>query len=407
MKNATTLDLSKPAELGLIAVFLIFIIAPVVGQHIGISSAKSVLLSEKRRAATFPQLPQSTAACKEYSDKIEKYVNDRFGFRSALVSMNSKTQLMLGTSSSGKVLVGSNGWLFLHQIGNINAVDQYRGLENISDSGIDRWIRGVVRSRDWLAQRGVVLVIAVVPNKHTIYSEFLPAWASKVGPTRLDLIADRVQATTNLTFVDMRQALFEAKSTYQDALWLKKGTHWNWYGGFIGYSEIMKGVNRFFPNLALINENELKFVISQKAELRDLSRMLNLPYLREEFSMALRFQRPLRTQEVVVIEKDGEVKCKIENAMIPGKITVNTTNLTNLPKVLIIHDSTAGAMAPYFRETFSTTAFVHIRAKLDPTFFERFKPDLVICAMVERDLHKLPTAKIEVMRSALERSAPN
>jgi hypothetical protein len=86
------------------------------------------------------------------------------------------------------------------------------------------------------------------PNKNTVYPEKLPkAFSRPAKESHLDQMLRYVAAHPGLDVVDLRPALRMAKDENQ--IFYVTDSHWNAYGAFAAYREIMKHLKRYFPDM--------------------------------------------------------------------------------------------------------------------------------------------------------------
>ena len=90
---------------------------------------------------------------------------------------------------------------------------------------------------------GIHYLVLLAPDKHTIYPEYIPGRYEHVSPaTRFDQFYDYLRQHTRLDLVDLRTPLRRAKS--HERLYLRRDTHWNDRGAFIGYQTIIAALSR-------------------------------------------------------------------------------------------------------------------------------------------------------------------
>jgi hypothetical protein len=134
----------------------------------------------------------------------------------------------------------------------------------------------VEAKRDWLAAHGIPYIFVIPPNKQTIYPEHMPEnFLQARGRTRLDQLMAFMQAHSDVTILDLRQPLIEAKS--QDPLYYLTDTHWNSLGALIGYGEIMRAVGQALGrDVGSVRTLEDYTVARQRRQGGDLAAMLGL-----------------------------------------------------------------------------------------------------------------------------------
>jgi hypothetical protein len=147
---------------------------------------------------------------------------------------------LFGVSALATVMHGSGGWYYWLGDDGLSLDRHYRGVAAFPQSYVDATIAELIRRRDWLAARSIAYVVAVVPEKFTIYPEFLPAW---VGPPMQPSPHDRVVVAASgsgIALLDLRPALREADGNASTSRRIRTGTIW----GLVGYEAIMRSTAR-------------------------------------------------------------------------------------------------------------------------------------------------------------------
>ena len=91
--------------------FCIFVFVPLILSFIFVDLETS--LSEKRKLASFPKIPDKLMDIQKLPSKLESYYADHFGFRDHLVRLYKNFKYNIGDSPSENLTIGKNGWLFL------------------------------------------------------------------------------------------------------------------------------------------------------------------------------------------------------------------------------------------------------------------------------------------------------
>ena len=93
-----------------------------------------------------------------------------------------------------------------------------------------------------VSARGAKLVIAVYPDKQTIYPEYLPRDKRPRPGTvsRLDQFWAMAADLGGVALLDLRAPLLQAKAEAQ--LYYPSDTHWNWRAGLLAYQAMAKAV---------------------------------------------------------------------------------------------------------------------------------------------------------------------
>jgi alginate O-acetyltransferase complex protein AlgJ len=172
MVKTSTRTISNTA---LIVLFLTVILAPPVKW--ALSPDRSWSDKEKRVLAPFPKEPRNFSSFLKLTKNFESYYNDHFGFREVLIDRYQREmRKRFGQSGVPKVIGGKEGWYFY---AGDDLLKDFRGLTPLKGQQLDAWIMDFVRKRDWLAEQGIRYLFVVVPNKQTIYPEYLPDFVRK------------------------------------------------------------------------------------------------------------------------------------------------------------------------------------------------------------------------------------
>lgn len=202
-----------------------------------VKPAGDVSRAEKRQLAPAPRLELSVAAITQLPRQIDSWFNDHFGFRAKLARANDTLEYAF-LGSSQRVIVGTDGWLFLKRglRNDVNLMPVVRDLcgdAPLPQAQLDAWVNALQTNAKTLEARGATYVLVVVPNKHTLYHDYLPSSvACKPGRTRLDQLAARLNALDNFPWIDLRDAFADIDDVL---LFHKTDTHWNANGAMAAY----------------------------------------------------------------------------------------------------------------------------------------------------------------------------
>lgn len=362
-------------------------------------TADAVIRStEKREAAAFPKLvcrqrgpfliPRKNSL-RGYPSKYEAWFNDHLGFRRRLIQLSSLIKMYglipsdamlpsLGENQRSTVLVGRDGWLYL---AGDNALTSYRCELPFSEHELDEW-QSILETRSRvLADRGIHFLLVIVPNKHTIYPEFLPRSVRRVGSrSRLDQLRERLVRSSAVNILDLREALLAAKS--ERRVYHQTDTHWNDFGAFVAYREILQRLKPVIDQVATNSADVLTMpgMNAFQIEVRDqpgldLAVMLDSPIPFREQRIDLRPRRPRQSKSRKV---DSES---------PGhELRVAESSAAPPIRAVVMRDSFMSALAPFLNEHFERVDYVWTYDLPFDTIEDR-QPQVVIMEMAERYLH--------------------
>lgn len=255
---------NKLSALSIVTLFFLALFTPLVGGIIQEDQALS--LNEKRKLHQQPDFPVRFSEIAPYIANFEEYYNDHFGFREWFLKGYGEVKKILGDHDIGKsaanvgtsnTIKGKDGWYFLNRKWDGDPVSDYRNIDLYEEAELLRSVLYFAARADWLKRRGIEYLFFFAPNKHTIYSEYLPDYITKIGKiSAMDQLYDAMQRYTNVNFVDLRKVLLDSKqkaATYwkenkdMAALYYKMDSHWNGAGADIAQYEIASRIEELFP----------------------------------------------------------------------------------------------------------------------------------------------------------------
>jgi alginate O-acetyltransferase complex protein AlgJ len=321
---------------------------------------------ELKEIQDVPKFPKSLYEMVSWPELVNNYINDHFFLRSFFIKYISKFLYCVNISINKDVLIGKNGWLFLSRDHDI--IDKYRGSKNLSPEDAEEWIKTLSADARFLKKNGIDFWFIIVPNKCTVYPQYLPDWCTHVAPSLTETLIQRLRNQEDIHWLDLRPVLIQAvkkKPVYE-----KHETHWNDYGAFVAYQYIMEQLPKTL-NLSSLSEKNIKF--SKIKVSGDLARLLNLADLLTEE----RVVAEISNSSVLYQEKAG-------NFQIQGFWAVVTSK--HSARAVILCDSfVEGVMRKYLQESFSYSFFKQHNCKsIDRNLILEKHPDIVLYAIVER-----------------------
>jgi alginate O-acetyltransferase complex protein AlgJ len=259
----------------------------------------------------------------DFVDGWERYAVDNFGFRPYLIRWYSALKLtLLGVSPVPSVILGKDSWLFYHSeaLADGNTVNDFRGTIPLSHAELVKLQQRLEANQRVFAGENIGYLVVIVPNKSTIYREYMPDNIRTFRHTnRLDQLLDHMRRYSGVRILDLREALFRAKQEHP--VYWKTDSHWNSYGAYIGYVEIVRQLSAFLPALtaAPIAGDEVKTESSPSGG--DLAQMLFL-------------------QDALAEEND--TRFSLDDT--PGQRPIGT--------LILRHDSFGDGLYPYLRRHF-------------------------------------------------------
>lgn len=183
-------------------------------------------LEENRRPAPMPPIA-AMADPSSYVTKLQAWFDDHYGLRNLLI--RTKTQIDYSVfRSSDRLHIGRDGYLFYRSV-----IDREEPqIERLSDAELDRLAGNFARLRDWLAPRGVQLVVQTQQLKDRFYPEYLPREAQFARHRRrFDDVMARMQAVPGITFINTTPTLLQLKA--ERPIFHRTDFHWNDPAAFV------------------------------------------------------------------------------------------------------------------------------------------------------------------------------
>jgi len=362
---------------GLPLVFLLLISIPLLDTVFKIS--RPVFIKENRRLAPPPHFELRSPLA--FLRKTEAYFNDHFGLRTQLLQSHSRLVLQLfRASSSPKVIIGRQGWLYLAHGGDFdNEINYYRNVLPFTRQELEQFRKILEERRDWLARRGIRYLFMLAPAKSTIYPEFMPAAYNKVhSRSRLDQLKEYLSRYSNLQLLDLRPALLREKQSHR--IYHKTDSHWNELGGYFAYKEMITRLSEYFPQMRPLPLDG--FTLGQASTPGgDLAIMLSLQRtLFREMRITLTPKVPSRTRLA---------------APTPGfrpkarwvRLHAIECPDGRIPAAVMVHDSYAQQLHPYLSEHFRRIVYIwDWSMRFFIQVIEKEKPWVIIDEMSERSL---------------------
>ena len=338
---------------------------------------RGFVLDEKRELTPRPRLKAHMKVLAAFPPRFEAYFNDQFGFRKRLIYWLNVTKVVaLGVSPHPKVIFGSDGWLYYGD----KDIPYYRAAVPMTRAQLEAWQKRFEQRQSWLADRGIPYLVVITPLKSSIYPEYMARAYNRIGKTsRLDQLMAHMKAYSGLKVIDLRAAILDEKSRNQ--VFYRTDTHWNNRGSYVGYTQIMKALSRWFPQFEAIPISAFEeSSTSLFPELRGETcrSLLGMPYNFWDDYVDLKPTRSGLSHEVTPPPPTSKLSIRGEDILYEHPDS-------RLPRAIMFRDSYAGWLIPLLSEHFSHILYTW-QYTFDKEIVERENPDVVIQELVERVL---------------------
>jgi alginate O-acetyltransferase complex protein AlgJ len=308
-----------------------------------------------------------------FPTKFESFFNDHLAARERMTAILGRVKMRcLKSSPTPRVWVGRDEWLFY----NHNADPIYHGRIDFEVPAlVDYWARELSARRKHVEALGAKYLVVIAPNKQSVHPEFLLTANWEPGRTTLDRVLERCLRDPQLSILDLRVPLREAKA--EQPVYLRFDSHWNHIGAYAAYASIVARLGEWDRRL---QPYPFSYFVPHfdHMEKGDLARLVGLgDRLTDELTaIAISITRSRLTKEQVP---------RNANSLQHVSSFVSVLEGEDLPRAVLLTDSFGEYPAMWLREHFSRLVTVGTYA-LELGLIDRERPDFVIQLIIERQL---------------------
>ncbi len=296
---------------------------------------------------------------------------EHFYKRDFLVGLAVRLKYEMGDRVFPQVLIENDGWM-AHitekEPDYFQNARPLKGKAKIADE--------IASLNEYLAGQGITLLVVAAPSKASIYPEMMPDELKPFSTlSKLDELLAYMRENNQPSLLDLRPALSRARQ--EQDVYYKTNTHWNGYGAYVAYAEILGALAQSHPELIPYPIDELQ-LITTPPEAQDLPRIMRANFIVEPsfyFEPQMPFVQTLTSENYF------------------GYHQAFSAPNDSLPALLIFHDSFGEYyLNNYLAMNFSQSHFVYnnaIRKYLSPQELKKIQPDIVIIEILERNIEML------------------
>ncbi len=216
-----------------------------------------------------PQLDTYNWLSGNYQDKMEKYLNQNFGFRNILVRLNNQLYFWLfKEAKANDVIIGKDNYLYEKSY-----IDAYYGNDFLGKDTINAETRKLKAIQDTLHKQGKLIILVFAPGKASFLPEYIPdRLKTKKKLTNHDYYVKRANKL-GLNYIDFRNWFLKMKDTSRYRLYPKTGIHWSYYGAALSTDSLVRYI-AYKQHITLPNIVWKNIKISRK--LRNVDRDIEL-----------------------------------------------------------------------------------------------------------------------------------
>ncbi|HEX2945291.1 MAG TPA: hypothetical protein VHT96_04980 [Clostridia bacterium] len=332
---------------------------------------------ENRILATFPKIYTNGGRINpKLLLDFEAWANDNIAMRAQALKASMYIKFgLFDVSPQTDVYVGNDGWMYNTSQ---NGIQNYQRINTPSNTTLNDFAQKCQSMSDALAKGGIPSFFIVYPSKETIYPEYFPKSIIQANNclSNTDKIYNYIKQNTSVDITYIKDTMLAQKKGH--VLYSKAAdiAHWNSYGAYIGYLELMKKVSEFIPDTKILSPDSM--------DIKEKVTETNIYGLKKtsETDYSVTPKSGYHAQSA----KDSLNIFETNDIWNSHNRYINSD--TSLPKALIVGDSfTWMFMLPNIAESFSDLTFIHF---LDISHIEDYvnnlKPDIVIFSVRDTDL---------------------
>lgn len=170
-----------------------------------------------------------------FGKETEQWLNDHFHKRRQIIKIYEKiNKKLIGRVENNSAFMGKDKWLFYK---GDNSIINFQNINLYSEKELEKIEKNLKLRKEWLNNQGIKYYVFIAPDKNKIYGEYYPSYIQKINQYgRAQQLKDFLKSK-EIEIVYPIAELLEKKK--EGLLYYKTDTHWNSYGAFIGYQELM------------------------------------------------------------------------------------------------------------------------------------------------------------------------
>ena len=372
--------MKKTLQIVYIAVFLLLCCVPMVLKPF-FGGAKAIGNEAENE---FPKLMDENGVNRSFSTEADAWFTKQNPLRVPLINAENTLRLSLLHGSSNGVIQGEKGWLFSEE-----TLDDYFGV-TLSPRALYSLAKTVRLTQDAAEREGSRFVFTVVPNKNTLYPQYMPARYIKGERSNLSLLRPYLDKL-GVHWLDMEQAL----AGQEKELYLRDDTHWNNLGALYGYNAVMDALDReheSYNGASYTYRRDWTGDLTKMA-FPDSGRVCGQYYFDYQID-SVSFKQPRGGDNAALLEElmgDSEKRDGL----------IRTDNPSGQNSLYMLRDSFGRAMLPYFISRYQSASV----SRYYPFAVQAGYDDMV-WEIVERNLPTLTETAPRAIAAVIDKEPP-
>ena len=236
------IDKNSRIDIVFVVAFFLLITFPVL-----FISNKTVSNQENRTLAVYKPLIKNNEINIQYGTDFENWYNDHFFQRNFFIKLYNKINLYLKKHySTERYYIGKNKWMFIKA--------HYNTYVPFNEQNTSKIVNNIKQLQQFCKENKIDLYFLIVPEKENI---LLSEQLDKIGTIKKENIYDlnsHILAKTGIKLIYPKQEMIKANQT--DLVFFQTDHHWTEWGALIGYQALMKELQKKYPSLPLVGEQD-------------------------------------------------------------------------------------------------------------------------------------------------------
>ena len=317
----------------------------------------------------------------ESARKFVRTYDEKFCFRSMLIRqfLWFKMNILMDSPLPKKLVIGKHGFLFLTDY---NSMDDYRNVNHFTPDVKRELSEKFQENLNFCTANGIKYVIVIVPEKQRVYPELLPLNISQVRKTsRFDDFTEYLKSCNiDLPLLYLSETLISHKDSFDDGLYFRKESHWNYIAAKIAFDKVREFLNdRYRYNVSFVDYKWEDYLED------DLDLAIQLGESRFQTE---RTKKPVSILNYRILDHLNKNDSTLMRKQKKPNYLISRRNLDQEGNVLIYRDSYTSFWSDLFVDAFYDTRLVW-DYDLNLEYIERVNPDLIVHEIAERHLEYL------------------
>lgn len=223
-----------------IIVFILMCLAPAGGfAYNYYENDVSQMNIEKTAKLDFPQIYSDGKINTDFDDEFEAWLNQNIPYRALILTQINAVLGEAMKNPTSNVIIGSEGWIY-----SVETTDDYMDVDAMSEADIRNMVTTLSLIQERIEGQGGRFLFVPVPNKSSIYPEYMPARFIRAQDSNMDRLYVKLEES-GVNYTDLKSELIDSKQNNpQVKLYYRRDTHWNVFGALAGYTGILEGLGR-------------------------------------------------------------------------------------------------------------------------------------------------------------------